>query len=81
MKGYTSYFVCMESYTIVGRICEWFSYVWEVGCLLSINLALKTIYLYNYLFPKNLELQEACNQKTNGHYFTNFCFIIFPQTC
>lgn len=76
-----NFFVCMEGYTIVGKIYEWFSFVWEVGCLLSINVALNIIYLYTYLFSKNLELEEVCNQKTNGDYFMNFWFIFFPQTC
>lgn len=81
MKGWTTFFVCMEGYTIVGKIYEQFSFVWEVGCLLSINVALNIVYLYTYFFSKNLELEEVCNQKTNGDYFMNFCFIFFPQTC
>lgn len=67
-------FFCMEGYTIVGKICEWFSFVWEVGCLLSVNSALKTLFW-------EIRIQEACNQKTYDDYFMNFCFIIFLQTC
>lgn len=44
-----NFFFCMEGYAIVGKIYEWFAFLWVVGCLLSINLALKTIYLSYFL--------------------------------